>query len=381
MAKMGRPGLSDAEKTELWRLWGSGNSISEIAQEIDRAPGSIFTVLCSNGGYVPPDRVRRAGYLTFEEREEISRGLATKQTFTAIAETLGRSTSTVSREVNGNGGRDAYRAAEADQAAWDRAKRPQQCLLAREPELADYVRERLEEEWSPEQIAGHLALEPVSGMTVSHETIYKTLFIRTRKVFKPSLAKKLRTRRPTRRNNANRTKGKQRSVIKNAVSIHERTGAANQRSEPGHWEGDLIIGAKVSQIGTIVDRATGFTVLVQLDGRDARTVCDRVGDQLATLPADLRGSLTWDRGMELAAHERVTAKTGVPVFFCDPRSPWQRGTNENTNGLLRQYFPKKTSMHGFTQHDLDAVAHRLNTRPRKRLGYRTPAATLAAMLQ
>jgi IS30 family transposase len=195
------------------------------------------------------------------------------------------------------------------------------------------------------------------------------------------LTKQLRTRRPTRRNNANKTKGKQRSVIENAVSIHDRPAAANNRTEPGHWEGDLIIGTNGSQMGTIVDRVTGFTVLVQLDRRDSDTVCDRLSEQFSLLPVGLCCSLTWDRGMELAAHHRVTENVGLPVYFADPRSPWQRGTNENTNGLLRQYFPKKTSMHPFSQADLDAVAHRLNTRPRKRLGYQTPADRIGDQLQ
>ena len=250
MGRVGRPGLSDSEKAELWRLWGSGSSITEISNSIGRAPGSIFTVLCANGGIVPRARTRRPGALTLEEREEISRGLAANRTYTAIAEALGRDKSTICREVNRNGGREAYRAAAAEGAAWKRAERPQACLLAREPELAEFVAECLSDEWSPEQIAGHLHLEPFNGeLRVSHETIYRTLFIRQRKVFKPSLTKKLRSRRPTRRNKKNTTKGKQRSTIKNAVSIHERPDEANRRERPGHWEGDLILGSKLSPDG------------------------------------------------------------------------------------------------------------------------------------
>ena len=383
MAKLGRPGMSDELRRKLWQMWGAGRSFSEIARAIGHPPGSIFTVVRQTGGYVPPPRKRRPGTLTLQEREEISRGLARGDSLRQIARTLRRFASTISREIVRNRGRRRYRAVDADDRAWRRAKRPKRCLLATNPPLRDYVAARLRDDWSPEQIAGTLRKQhrPGSGMCVSHETIYKSLFVQARRVLARELQQHLRSRRPTRRNIHNTVTGQWRSQITDAVSIRERPAEAEDRAVPGHWEGDLLLGRHWSQIATVVERSTRFTVLVQLDGRDMNTVTAGLSRTMHRLPEQLRKSLTWDRGMELADHKTVTANTGLAVYFADPRSPWQRGTNENTNRLLRQYFPKGTSMAGLTQDDLDLVAARLNTRPRKTLDYDTPASRLQALLR
>jgi IS30 family transposase len=374
--------LSDGRKRELWERWAAGESISEIGRAMGKPPGSVFTVLRSNGGCVPSARRRRAESLSLEEREEISRGLARGDSLRAIGSALARAASTVCREVNRNGGRARYRAAGADEHAWDRARRPKQCLLARLPRLADFVAGKLSDDWSPEQISGHLAktYDRDSGMRVSHETIYKTLFIQSRGVLAKELTRHLRSRRPIRRNVHNTTTGQYRSQIKDAVSIRERPPDIEDRAVPGHWEGDLLLGRGITQIATVVERASRFTVLVQLDARDMTTVAQALSRKMNELPGELRRSLTWDRGMELASHKDVTAWTGLEIYFADPSSPWQRGTNENTNRLLRQYFPKGVSMADLTQNDLDEVALKLNTRPRKTLDFDTPAAILAPML-
>ena len=383
MAGAGRRGLSDVQRRELWDRWGAGESISAIGRALGRPPGSVFSVLRSNGGYVPPRRCRRAGALSLEEREEISRGLARGESLRGIARRLERAPSTVSREVGRNGGRDRYRAARADAATSRRARRPKACLLAQNPALAAHVAAKLTQDWSPEQIAGHLAVTYAadSGMRVSHETIYKTLFIQSRGVLAKELTRHLRSRRPIRRSVHNTTKGLQRSQIKGAVSIRERPPGVEDRAVPGHWEGDLLLGRGLTQIATVVERASRFTVLIALDGRDMHTVAQALSAKMNQLPGELRKSLTWDRGTELAAHADITAWTGLDIYFADPRSPWQRGTNENTNRLLRQYFPKGTTLADITQDDLDDIALRLNTRPRKTLNYTTPAATLAPLLR
>jgi IS30 family transposase len=375
VARLGRPGMPDAQKRQLWDRWKAGESISQIARALDKPPGSVFTVLKSNGGYVPAVRTRRPGSLTVADREEISRSLARGDSLRQIARVLGRPASTVSREVARNKGRDRYRAVAAEDRAWERARRRQPCLLARNPRLRQVVADKLAQDWSPEQIAGYLARSypPGSGMRVSHETIYKSLFIQARGVLAKELTKHLRSSRPTRRNIHNTISGQWRSQIKDAVSIRERPAEAADRAVPGHWEGDLLLGRGLTQVATVVERSTRFTVLVQLDGRDMTTV--------AQLPVLVRRTLTWDRGMELAGHKDVTAATGLAVYFADPRSPWQRGTNEHTNRLLRQYLPKGVSMAGLTQDDLDQIAAKLNTRPRKTLEFQTPADRLAALLR
>ncbi|MER6100699.1 IS30 family transposase [Streptomyces sp. NPDC001728] len=380
MARIGRPGLSDEQKREVWRRWRDGQSLSEIGRALGKVPGSIHGVVAANGGFVPAARTRSAGVLSLAEREEISRALAAADSFRAIAGRLGRAPSTVSREVARHGGREKYRAARADEGAWDNARRPKSCLLQQSPALRDTVAGKLKEDWSPRQIAGWLArtFVPEDGMYVSHETIYKSLFIQARGVLKKELVSHLRRRRTMRRSKNASTEGQQRGCIRDAVSIRERPAEAEDRAVPGHWEGDLITGAKNSHIATLVERHSRYVMLVRVAGKDTTSVISALSHQVRYLPDGLMTSLTWDRGTELADHKRFTMATDVKVYFADPKIPWQRGSNENTNGLLRQYFPKGTDLSGYTQADLDAVALKLNTRPRQTLGFETPADTLAA---
>ncbi|MEJ8639907.1 IS30 family transposase [Streptomyces sp. MS2.AVA.5] len=380
MARIGRPGLSDEQKREVWRRWRDGQSLSEIGRALGKVPGSIHGVVAANGGFVPAARTRSAGVLSLAEREEISRGLAAGDSFRAIAGRLGRAPSTVSREVGRHGGREKYRAARADEGAWGNARRPKSCLLQQSPALRDTVAGKLKEDWSPRQIAGWLArtFAPEDGMYVSHETIYKSLFIQARGVLKKELVSHLRRRRTMRRSKNASTAGQQRGCIRDAVSIRERPAEAEDRAVPGHWEGDLITGSKNSHIATLVERHSRYVMLVRVAGKDTISVISALSHQVRYLPDGLMTSLTWDRGTELADHKRFTMATDVKVYSADPKSPWQRGSNENTNGLLRQYFPKGTDLSGYTQADLDAVALKLNSRPRQTLGFETPADRLAA---
>jgi IS30 family transposase len=383
MARLGRPGMSDERKNELWERWHAGESISQISRAMGKPAGSVYTILRMRGGVYLAPRRRRDGHLSLEEREEISRGLATGDSMRKIAGRLGRAPSTISREITRNKGAENYRAIDAHDRAWYRGQRPKPCRLDQNVVLADFVRDRLIEDWSPQQIAGFLAVMHPDDpeMRVSHETIYKTLFIQARGVLARDLTRHLRTHRPIRKHKRHSVKGQLRSQITGAVSIHDRPLEVEDRAVPGHWEGDLLLGRAVTQMATLVERKSRFTVLVQLDGRDMVTVSERIAEKMSELPAELLRSLTWDRGMELARHKDVTAWTGLDVYFADPRSPWQRGTNENTNGLLRQYFPKGTSLAKVTQGDLDIIATKLNTRPRKALAYRTPATILEEVLR
>jgi len=379
MAQRGRPGLSPEQKRELWRRWKAGESLSEIGRALGRQAGSIHGVVAANGGYVPAPRRRSARVLSLAEREEISRGLAGGLSVRAIARRSGRAASTISREVARHGGRGRYRAIRSDERAWHRARRPKRCKLAVSPALRELVAAKLALEWSPEQISGWLArtYPGEHALQVSTETIYRSLFIQARGVLRKELTFHLRTRRTMRRSAHATRKGQGRGGITDAVSIRERPAEVEDRAVPGHWEGDLIAGSANTHIATLVERRTRYLLLVRVTGKDTATVVDAITAQVQTLPVQLRASLTWDRGMELADHRRFSVATDVTVYFCDPRSPWQRGSNENTNGLLRQYFPKKTDLSGYSQADLDAVAARLNARPRKTLDYRTPAAMLA----
>lgn len=380
MARVGRPGMSDEQKREAWERWKRGESLSDIARALEKVPGSIHGVISSNGGVVPRRRTRAAVCLNAAEREEISRGLAAGRSLRAIAAGLGRATSTVSREVDRHGGRERYRAAAADEAAWDRARRPKRCLLARRPQLAGVVAHRLSRDWSPEQISGWLkrTYPGDESMHVSHETIYLTLFVQTRGALKKELVKHLRSHRTMRRARAASTAGQGRGQIVDAVSIRDRPAEARDRAVPGHWEGDLVAGSNNSHIATLVERHSRYTTLLRVAGKDTTSVVAALTAGARRLPDGLIKTLTWDRGTEMAAHKTFTVATDVKVYFCDPQSPWQRGSNENTNGLLRQYFPKGMDLSGFTQADLDAVAMKLNTRPRKTLDYQTPADTLFA---
>lgn len=378
MAQMGRRGLSAEQKRELWQRWSAGQSLTEIGRALGKHSSSIHFVISPNGGFLPRMRTRRGTTLALVEREEISRGLADGSSLRAIAAALGRAPSTVSREVARGGGPSGYRAASADQRAWNAARRPQPCLLARNARLRRSVARKLALDWSPEQISGWLVrtYPGDKAMRVSAETIYRSLFIQARGVLRKELQAHLRSRRTMRRSKKATTYGQGRGTLVDAVSIRERPAEAADRAVPGHWEGDLLAGSKNSHVATLVERRSRFTMLVKVGGKDTQTVVGALRRRVRTLPKELRATLTWDRGKELADHKRFTIATDVKVYFCDPSSPWQRGTNENTNGLLRQYLPKGSDLSRPSQAELNAIARRLNARPRKTLGYRTPAAIL-----
>lgn len=380
MARTGRPGLSAERKAELWERWKNGQSLSEIGNALGKHAASIFGVVARRGGIAPATRRRSRLALTMSEREEISRGLSAGASIRQIAIAIQRSASTVSREIKRHGGPARYRAAEAESQAWDRARRPKLCLLARHSKLQEVVARRLQLDWSPQQISGWLKVHFANdgSMRVSHETIYRSLFIQARGVLKRELIDHLRSRRVIRRAKKASTAGRTRGQIVDAISIRERPAQIEDRAIPGHWEGDLITGSNNTHIATLVERGSRFTMLVKVNGKDTASVVTALCKQVRKLPVELRRSLTWDRGMELAEHKRFTVATNVQVYFCDPQSPWQRGTNENTNGLLRQYFPKGTDLAQYSQVDLNKIALRLNQRPRKTLGFHTPADKLQA---
>ena len=382
MAHRRRPRLTAAQKRELWARWKAGESLCEVGRLLGKDAGSIRAVVARSGGYVPLMRRRAARVLSLGEREEISRGLAEELPLRAIAARLGRAPSTVSREVARHGGRARYRAARADERAWAAARRPKLCKLATSPRLCELIAAKLACDWSPQQISGWLALTypGEQALQVSTETIYRSLFVQARGVLRKELIAHLRSGRTLRRSQQATTKGQGRGGIVDAVSIRERPAEVADRAVPGHWEGDLLAGRKGTQIATLVERQTRFLLLVKVAGKDSRSVVDALAAQIQTLPAQLRSSLTWDRGIELAQHKRFSIATDVAVYFCDPHAPWQRGSNENTNGLLRQYFPKGSDLSVYQQADLDAIATRLNTRPRKTLQYETPADRLAEVV-
>jgi IS30 family transposase len=371
-------GFSAGQKMELWRRWKGGQSLSEIARSLGKRPCSILQVVRPCGGIAPHVARRSARSLSLSEREEISRGIAGGLSLRQIAAGLGRAVSTVSREVARNAGRQHYRAAEADARTWKRARRPKQCRLATQPRLCRTVARKLESDWAPMQISSWLKREfPYDeSMRVSHETIYRTLFVQARGALKKELVGHLRLGKAMRRPRPAEPIAP--LSIVDGLSIRERPAEANDRAVPGHWEGDLLMGGNSSQIATLVERKSRFVMLVKLDSKDSIRVAAALAKKISRLPKELRRSLTWDRGTEMAAHKRFTVDTHVKVYFCDPRSPWQRGSNENTNGLLRQYFPKGDDVSGYSQEHLDKVAFRLNTRPRQTLDWATPAETLRA---
>jgi IS30 family transposase len=375
--------LSTEQRTVLWRRWKEGQSLSEISRALEKPPGSVFGYLASSGGIAPPPRRRNPRALSLADREEISRAMSRGESVRRVAARLGRPPSTVSREIGRNGGRERYRAAEADALAWRRARRPKLCKLAQHAQLQRCVAYKLSQNWSPEQISGWLAVRyPTDGrMRISHETIYRSLFIQARGVLKKELQAHLRTRRRMRRSKAANTEGQLRGRIVDAVSISDRPPEVEDRAVPGHWEGDLITGSQNTHVATLVERHSRFTLLVKVRGKDTATVVAAIQKQIVKVPTELRRSLTWDRGMEMAHHRRFSVATDVKVYFCDPQSPWQRGTNENTNGLLRQYFPHGTVLSGYSQADLNKVALQLNERPRKTLAFKTPAAIFQAALR
>jgi IS30 family transposase len=367
-----------AERIELWRQYKAGESTRSIGLALGRAGGCIFSLLVPAGGIAPQPRRRAPRVLSFEEREEISRGLAASVSIRSIARRLGRAPSTVSREVRRHSGKNyynnPYRARTADSRAWNRARRAKRCLLDLNRALQRAVAGKLQLDWSPEQISGWLKEQyPADeSMRVSHETIYRTLFVQARGALKKELLGRLRGKRRIRRSRVARKKDG-RGQIADAISIRERPAEIEDRAVPGHWEGDLLLGSKNSHIATLVERQSRFTTLIKLQSRDTDAVVGALARHIRKLPTELRRSLTWDRGREMKHHKDFTVATDVKVYFCDPSSPWQRGTNENTNGLLRQYFPKGTDLSEYSQAYLDKIALRLNQRPRKTLGFKTPA--------
>ena len=380
---VGPLGFSVEQQDLLWAMWRGGESIRAIERSLGVPKPRIQRFLRQTGGIRPLPQQRREGHLSAGEREEISRGIAAGQSGRVIAGRLRRSASTVAREIRRNGGRDAYRAVDADAAAFDRARRPKPSKLAGDPALRERVGSLLAEDWSPQQIAATLRLEHPRepGLRVSHETIYRDLYMPSRRVFEAGMFHRLRSERPIRRPRR-KMSSHGRGRIRGMVSVHARPVEADAREVAGHWEGDLVFGARPSAVATLVDRATRFTLVVALPhGYKADAVAAALVGQMATLPTHLRRSLTWDRGREMASHATITAALSMPVFFCDAHHPWQRGTNENTNRLLRQYLHKNADLSVLAQDDLNAIAAKLNHRPRRVLGWATPAQATLGLLE
>jgi len=385
MAKIGRPRLlSDEQMAKARRLYRQGLTLKEVGAElgvhltvISRVPELPKRLAVERHNSWAPGSKR----LCLAEREEISRGLRSGQSFTEIARRLGRAVSTISREVEANGGSEDYRAWLAHSRAYARARRPKPFKLARGP-LCSRVEAWLKEWWSPVQIADRLRIEHPGDpmMQVSHETIYQSLYVQGRGELRRELARCLRTGRAHRRPRGRPDNGQ--GKIQHMVMISERPAQAEDRAVPGHWEGDLLIGKDHgSAVGTLVERSTRFVLLLHLPtGRDAESVDRAIRKAISKLPKELVCSITWDQGKELNRHLDFTVETGIQVYFCDPHSPWQRGTNENTNGLLRQYMPKGTDLSVFTERQLDEFARSLNNRPRKTLGFMKPSERLAELL-
>lgn len=382
MGEAARIWFTPKQRAELWERWKNGQCVADIARALERRNKSgVYRILASNGGIAPRPRRRAAGALRLEEREEISRGIAAGDPIRRIARRLGRAASTVSRELKRHGGREAYRASDADTRAWERARRPKRCRLATHVELRWRVAQKLALQWSPQQISGWLRREfPADqAMQLSHETIYKSLFVQARGALKKELMVHLRTRRQMRQ--AKGGTAKNLGQIVDAISIRERPAEAKDRAVPGHWEGDLLAGSNNTHIATLVERHTRFVILIKVEKKDTATVVAALAKHVRRLPTVLRRSLTWDRGKEMADHKAFTVATDVKVYFCDPRSPWQRGSNENTNGLLRQYFPKGKHLSIYSQAYLNKIATRLNQRPRMTLGFECPEDRLRSVLQ
>jgi transposase, IS30 family len=374
MARKPRLNYSAELRSEIWDRYKRGDSLWSIARSIERSSSCIYGLLSPTGGIRPPERKRSRLALSLPEREEISRGIVAKWSIRKIASQLGRSPSTISREINRNGGYANYRAARADQNAWDNARRPKLCKLARNPALGRIIERKLMVHWSPEQIAGWLKRTYANESNqVSHETIYRSLFVQARGVLKKELQQYLRSQRTIRRSRQSSLKGDGLGGMPNAVSIRERPASVEDRAIPGHWEGDLIEGPRGSCIATLVERHSRYVMLIKLDNKRTETVIAALIKHAKQLPHELYKSLTWDRGIEMKAHQHFTVATDIQVYFCDPQSPWQRGSNENTNRLLRQYLPKSTDLSVHSQSALDKIARQLNERPRKTLNFETPA--------
>jgi IS30 family transposase len=372
--------LSAAQRADMWNRWKAGQSLHAIGRALGKDHVVIQLLLARHGGIAPAARRRSRRVLTLAEREDISRGIASGSSMRVIAQRLSRACSTVSREVARHGGRAQYRANQADQQAWESALRPKPCLLATHNKLQEIVASKLMQDWSPQQISGWLKQHypDDESLRVSHETIYRSLFIQARGALKQELVRHLRSQRRIRRSRHSSDHGHSQGRIVDAISIRERPAEIEDRAIPGHWEGDLLRGARNSHVATLVERHSRFCMLVKVPGKDTATVVAALSQHVRQLPATLRRSLTWDRGLEMAQHKSFTMATDVQVYFCDPQSPWQRGSNENTNGLLRQYLPKKADLSCYSQSDLDEIALRLNQRPRKTLGFQTPADRLEA---
>ena len=366
---------TESQRALMWERWQKGESLQQIAQLFDRNHSSIQPILAATGGIRPAPRRRSRLALTLAEREEISRAVVAGHSMRSIATQLGRAPSTISREIKRNGGHECYRASQAEESAWDRGRRPKTCKLAQNRALARIVAGKLQRRWSPQQIAGWLkrTYPDDTSRQVSPETIYRSLFIQARGALKKELVEHLRRRRVMRRSRHHTMKTDKHGRITDTVSISERPASVEDRAVPGHWEGDLLFGSKNSQIATLVERRTRYAMLVKVTGKDSETVINALIKHARKLPEELYKSLTWDRGKEMAEHKRFTLATDIQVYFCDPQNPWQRGSNENTNGLLRQYFPKGTDLSGYSQAKLNAVARQLNERPRKTLNFETPA--------
>ena len=375
--------LSEREKEEIVRLAAMGLPSRLIGQQIGRHHRTVWGHLVKLRRPVVAEPVRSPLRLSLREREEISRGLAAGESRRAIARRLGRAPSTIAREVSRNGDVRRYRACAADRAALARARRPKVAKLAACPRLRAVVEARLELRWSPQQISAWLVGEFPDDpeMRVSHETIYLSLFVQARGALRKELTRYLRSKHTTRRPRGHSVMNGQ-GQLRATLNIRERPAEADDRAVPGHWEGDLLMGKRMHAMATLVERTSRFVMLVALpNGHSADLVADALASKITELPDQLRRSLTWDQGKEMAAHARFTVATDVPVYFCDPRSPWQRGSNENTNGLLRQYFPKRSEIAHYTQADLDAVAAELNDRPRQTLGWRSPSQALDEALR
>ena len=370
----------EEDRETIWEMREAGVPVKRIAKHLGRRNSSLRTFIAAAGGRRPVPRQRSELRLSLEEREEISRGLAAGLSFRVIATGLGRSASTVCRDVNANGGRARYRALQADRGAQRRALRPKPVKLVRCRRLRRVVERKLEERWSPQQISAWLAAQypDEPEMQVSHETIYQSLFVQSRGALRKELHSCLRSGRAMRRAKAYTKGGTGQGQLRDMVMISDRPAEVADRAVPGHWEGDLIFGKKMTAIGTLVERHSRYVILLKLpNGHGAHAVRTAITKRILTLPAQLRRSITWDQGKEMAEHVQFTLDTGVQIYFCDPKSPWQRGSNENTNGLLRQYLPKTADLSQCTQRELDAIARSLNTRPRQTLGWMTPSQAFA----
>jgi IS30 family transposase len=373
-----RFGLSAEQKLDVWRRWKAGQTLHEIGRAFGKEHSAIRGLVLRHGGIAAAVRRRALRALRQRARAEISRGLACGSSMRALAKCLERAVSTVSREVARPGGRPEYRASPADGEAWQSALRPKRCLLSVHLKLRNIVASKLILDWSPKQISGWLKIPypDDESRRVSHQTIYRSLFIQARGALQKELREHLRSKRRIRRSQHSRIFQDGRGQIPEAIAIRQRPAEVEDRALPGHWEGDLLRGSGNSHIATLVERHSRFVMLIKVPSRDTAEVVGALRKHVRKLPATLRRALTWDRGLEMAKHKDFTVATDVQVYFCDPQSPWQRGPNENTNGLLRQYFPKNTDLTDYSQSDLNKVAQRLNQRPRPTLGFHTPASKL-----